>query len=346
MKIAVIGAGSWGTAMAVMLGQKHDKVMLWARNEQLVKTINETRQNDCYLPGISIPKSVVCTNDLDIAVTEAQIIVLATPSRAVRDTVQKIANCMQEDAIIVTAAKGFELETNKRMSEVIADVVPAFKDRIVVLSGPNHAEEVSMEQPSATVVASSNITVAEKVQETFMMPYFRVYTNPDIVGVELGGALKNIIALGAGIIEGLGFGDNSKAALMTRGLAEIARLGTAMGADTLTFAGLSGIGDLMVTCTSRHSRNKRAGILLAQGKTVAEIESETCMVVEGIRATSAAYNLAKKYNVEMPITEQTYKVLYEGQSPREAVLDLMTRGRTQEVEEVVLDKGLWKQTKD
>lgn len=342
MKIAVIGAGSWGTAMAVMLGQKHDSVVLWARNEELVCHMNACRQNDRYLPGIDFPATVSCSSSIEAAVRGAKILVLATPSQAIRATVENIASYVEQDQIIVTATKGFELESMKRITEVIGEVLPQFINQIAVLSGPNHAEEVALQQPSATVVSARNAAVADVVQEVFMLPYFRVYTNPDTIGVELGGALKNIIALGAGIIEGLGFGDNTKAALMTRGLAEMARLGIAMGADPLTFAGLSGIGDLMVTCTSRHSRNRRAGILLGQGKSVAEIQSTTNMVVEGIRATAAAYQLAQKYQVEMPILEQTYQVLYKGKYPKEAVLDLMTRGRTQEVEEVVSDKSIWK----
>jgi len=342
MKIAVIGAGSWGTAMAVMLGQKHDEVILWARSGELAGKMTKTRQNDGYLPGIFIPSTVFCTDNLGQAVSNAQVVVVATPSQAVRKTVERIANDIPDTAVIVTAAKGLELGSFKRMSEVIAEAIPVLAERIAVISGPNHAEEVGLEYPSATVVAAKSREVAELIQDVFMTAYFRVYTNPDIIGVELGGALKNIIALGAGIVEGLGFGDNTKAALMTRGLAEIARLGVAMGADPLTFAGLSGIGDLMVTCTSRHSRNRRAGILLAQGKTVEEIEQETSMVVEGIRATMAAYRLAGQFKVEMPITEQTYHVLYQGKSPKEAVLDLMTRGRTYETEEVVMDKLIWK----
>ncbi|SDL56875.1 glycerol 3-phosphate dehydrogenase (NAD(P)+) [Dendrosporobacter quercicolus] len=342
MKIAVIGAGSWGTAMAVMLGQKHDSVALWARNEALAEQMNDNRCNERYLPGVSIPPGVMTTSQLPAALLGAELVVLATPSQAVRETVNRISSYVSDTAIIVTATKGFELSSGLRMSEVIAEAAPRLKNRIAVLSGPNHAEEVGRAQPSATVVASNHPPVAEQVQDAFMLPYFRVYTNPDMIGVELGGALKNIIALGAGIAEGLEFGDNTKAALMTRGLAEIARLGVAMGADPLTFAGLSGIGDLMVTCTSRHSRNRRAGILLAQGQAADQIALGTNMVVEGIRTTAAAYGLAEKYRVEMPITEQIYQVIYAEKSPREAVLDLMTRGRTQEAEEVVNDQAIWK----
>lgn len=342
MKLAVIGAGSWGTAMAVLLGQKHDSVALWARNAALANQMNERRCNEAYLPGITIGPSVAITHHLQTALLGARLVVFAIPSQAMRETAAAVSPYITDSSIVITATKGFDLSSNQRMSEVIADVLPQLKNQIAVLSGPNHAEEVGMAQPSATVAAASQPAVAGQVQEAFMMPYFRVYTNPDIIGVELGGALKNIIALGAGIAEGLGFGDNTKAALVTRGLAEIARLGLAMGADPLTFAGLSGIGDLMVTCTSRHSRNRRAGILLAQGKQANQIAAETNMVAEGIRATAAARSLAEKHRIEMPITEQIYQVIYEGKSPREAVLDLMTRGRAKEAEEVVNAKAIWK----
>ncbi|MEN6566500.1 MAG: NAD(P)H-dependent glycerol-3-phosphate dehydrogenase [Veillonellales bacterium] len=342
MKLAVIGAGSWGTAIAGVLGQQHEHVVLWARNEALVKQMREARQNQQYLPDVNLPITVSYSENINEAVANAHLIVIATPSQAVRATAGKIAKSVAKDALILTAAKGLELPTLKRMSQVIAETIPASADRIAALSGPSHAEEVGLRFPTTTVVASPVRQVAEKIQDLIMLPYFRVYTNPDIIGVELGGAFKNIIALGAGMIEGLGFGDNTKAALMTRGLAEISRLGIAMGAQPLTFAGLSGVGDLIVTCTSRHSRNCRAGILLAQGKTVQQVETESNMVVEGIKATQAAYELSKQLEIEMPITEQIFLTLYEGKSPREAVADLMTRVKTHEVEEVVFDKIKWK----
>ncbi|VBB06161.1 glycerol-3-phosphate dehydrogenase nad-dependent [Lucifera butyrica] len=341
MKIGVIGAGSWGTAIAGMLGRKYP-VVLWARNSQLVDVMRQTRQNAAYLPDVLLPQTVRITADLSEAVHKADLVVIATPSHAVRRTAAAIAAAtIDKDTIFVNAAKGLELNSLKRMSEVLAEELPVWSDRIAVLSGPNHAEEVGLQYPSTTVVAARSRQVAETVQDIFMLPYFRVYTNPDLIGVELGGALKNIIALCAGAAEGLGFGDNTKAALMTRGLAEITRLGVAMQASPLTFSGLAGIGDLIVTCTSCHSRNRRAGILLAQGKTTQEIETETKMVVEGIRSTLAAYQLAQGLGVEMPITEQAYKVLYQAHSPRDAVLDLMSRGRTHEVEEVVIDPVNW-----
>lgn len=341
MKLAVIGAGSWGTAMAGILGKKHANVKLWVRKQTLADQINQTRVNEKYLPGITLPPTVTCTSDLCEAARDSQVVVIATPSHAVRDTSVSLADLINKDTLIVTAAKGLELNSLKRMSEVIAESIPFLGNNIAALSGPNHAEEVSLMYPSATVVASFSRAAAERVQDIFMMPYFRVYANPDIIGVELGGALKNIIALGAGITEGLGLGDNTKAALMTRGLTEITRLGTAMNAQPSTFAGLAGIGDLIVTCTSKHSRNRRAGVLLAQGKSMQEIENQTNMVVEGIKATWAAYHLAKKHEIEMPITEQMYSILYENKPPKEALLELMTRGKTSEIEEIVANKYDW-----
>lgn len=279
------------------------------------------------------------TNSLEKAVSNANFVVIATPSHAVRHTVEQLSSFISPQTVIITAAKGLELGSLKRMSEVIAEIIPCGTDRVAAISGPNHAEEVGLKYPSASVVASFSLTVAEQVQDIFITPYFRVYTNPDLIGVEMGGALKNIIALGAGIADGLGFGDNTKAALMTRGIAEIARLGTALGAKPSTFAGLSGIGDLMVTCASCHSRNRRAGILLAQGKTAQQIEAESNMVVEGIRATLAARQLAEKYRVDMPIVEQTYQVIYNNKPPKEAVIELMSRGRTHEMEEVAVNNN-------
>ena len=340
MKISVLGAGSWGTAMARMLAQKHENVVLWGRNPKLIEELEAYHENREYLPGVVLPARLQFTEQIHNAVANATVIVLATPSQAVRQTTATIKNYLNDQSIIVSAAKGLETNSLKRMSEIIAEEIPWIADRIAVISGPNHAEEVGLEYPATTVVAAKSRSIAESVQDLFILPYFRVYTNPDVAGVELGGALKNIVALGAGVAEGLGFGDNSKAALITRGLAEVSRLGVAMGANPATFAGLAGIGDLVVTCTSKHSRNRRAGLLIAAGKTMSEIEQETRMVVEGIRSTLAAYHLAKRYSIEMPITQQIYSVLYEHKSPKDAVLELMTRSRTHEVEEVVLN-SIW-----
>jgi len=334
VKIAIIGAGGWGTAIACMVGQRQAEVFLWARNPDLARSVLCSRENDRYLPGVRLPDAVVVTDDLTAVVRDADMVIIATPSHAVRETVSRLSGLIDVKCIVVSATKGLEVGSLKRMSEVIAEELPFTAGNVVAISGPNHAEEVGRRQPSATVAASVSRHAAEAVQDVLMQPYFRVYTNPDIVGVELGGALKNIIALGAGIADGLGSGDNAKAALITRGLAEIARLGVAMQAKPSTFAGLSGVGDLMVTCSSRHSRNRRAGVLLAEGKTIRQLESESNMVVEGIRSTLAAYELAGRHHVEMPITEQIYRVLYQGVSPKEAVSELMSRGRTHEVEEV------------
>ncbi|MDT8901206.1 NAD(P)H-dependent glycerol-3-phosphate dehydrogenase [Anaeroselena agilis] len=333
MKIAVIGAGGWGTALATVLGENNHQVSLWARSQAFAAELAATRHNPRYLPDAVLPDGVVCTADLDAAARGAAIVIIATPSHAVRAAAGALAEHLAAGAVVVSAAKGLEIGSLKRMSEVIVEEIPAAAARLVALSGPNHAEEVALRQPTATVAASASREAAEAVQDALMAPYFRVYTNPDIIGVELGGALKNIVALGAGIGDGLGFGDNAKAALMTRGLAEITRLGVAMGASPLTFAGLAGIGDLIVTCTSSHSRNRRAGLALAAGKTVGEIEGETGMVVEGIRSTLAAHQLAGRLGVEMPITAEIHRVLYQGADPREAVGRLMGRGRTHEVEE-------------
>jgi len=337
MKIAVIGAGGWGTALASMLGQKHSEVVLWNREEDLTPQIIATRENSRYLPGVLLPDSVAVTGDIKAAAQGAGLVIVVTPSHGVRATAAALAGAISKDALVVSATKGLEVTTQKRMTEIIVEEIPYMANNIVAMSGPNHAEEVGRKQPSATVVASASRKNAEAVQDIMMQPYFRVYTNPDIIGVELGGALKNIIALGAGIADGLGFGDNVQAALMTRGLAEIARLGIAMGARPLTFAGLSGVGDLIVTCTSPHSRNRRTGILLAEGKTLKEVEAATSMVAEGIKSTLAAHELMSQHKIEMPITKQIYRVLYEGLHPKDAVVELLSRSRTHELEEVAND---------
>jgi glycerol-3-phosphate dehydrogenase (NAD(P)+) len=325
-----------------MLAQKYpnDTISLWARRSEAVEVMTANRQNNAYLPGVLLPESLAFTSDL-AATRQADIIVLAVPSHAVRQTAAALAAYVSSNTVIVSATKGLEQGSLKRMSQVIGEELPGLTGRIAVLSGPNHAEEVSREHPSATVVAAPAKTIAEYVQDLFILPYFRVYTNPDVIGVELGGALKNIIALGAGIATGLGFGDNTKAALMTRGLAEITRLGVAMNANVLTFSGLSGIGDLVVTCTSSHSRNHRAGVQIGQGKTAGEVQSATSMVIESIRTTQAAYQLTQQHAVSMPIVTAAYQVLYEAKHPKEAVLELMTRGRTHEVEELAFGQTAW-----
>ena len=338
-KVCVLGTGSWGSALGLTLAKKGYEVTMWTLSEEQAKKINSTKENIDYLPGVLFPNNIVVTTSLEEAVLDSSVIVLAVPSQAVRSVCNQIKPFIKDEQIIVDVAKGLEKGTGLRLSEVAKDELP--NNPYVTLSGPSHAEEVARDIPTTVVVASDNLEVAQRVQDIFMSPKFRVYTNPDIVGVELGGALKNIIAFGAGICDGLGLGDNSKAALMTRGIREISRLGVAMGADVSTFSGLSGIGDLIVTCTSMHSRNRRAGILIGQGKSLEETLAEVKMVVEGITATEVAYKVSRDLNIDMPITEAIYSVLDQGANPNEAVLELMTRTKKHEMEEVV-NNGLFK----
>lgn len=333
MKAGIMGAGSWGTAIACHLGKKGYDVSIWDRNEQLISDINRTKTNERYLAGVVIPENVTGTNEIDKCVENAEIIVIAVPSQGVRDVCTRLKGHINEKQYFVSLAKGIENGTLKRVSEVIFEFFP--KNPIGIISGPSHAEEVSRDIPTTVVSSSVSLEVAEYLQDVFITPSFRVYTNPDIIGVELGAAIKNVIALAAGISDGLGYGDNTKAALMTRGIAEIARLGIAMGAEPLTFAGLSGIGDLIVTCTSNHSRNRRAGILIGKGMSVEEAVKEVKMVVEGITTTKSVYELSKKLNIDMPINSQLYKVLFEGKEPAGAVQELMMRNKRHEIEEVV-----------
>jgi|HigsolmetaAR203D_1030402.scaffolds.fasta_scaffold05104_5 glycerol-3-phosphate dehydrogenase (NAD(P)+) len=332
---AVLVAGSWGSALAGVLADNGHRVLLWTRNAEQAEEINRSGNNTRYLPGIRLPERIRATTSMAEALSEAEAVILAAPSSAMREIAAMAAKHIRNDALLLHATKGFEADSLKRMTEVIGEEMPGFRSRIVVLSGPSHAEEVIRRCPTTVVVASESADAAEAAQDLLINSYFRVYTNPDVVGVELGGALKNIIALGAGLSDGLGFGDNAKAALLTRGLVEIARLGTAMGGHPLTFAGLSGVGDLVVTCTSKHSRNWRAGYLLGQGRTLEEVLRETGMVVEGVRTTKAAYALASRYGVEMPITVQLYEVLFDAKPPKLAVEMLMGRDRTHEMEDIV-----------
>ncbi|MEK4798984.1 NAD(P)H-dependent glycerol-3-phosphate dehydrogenase [Thermoactinomyces sp. FSL K6-2592] len=335
-RIAVLGAGSWGSALASVLVENGHDVKIWARRDEQANEINQSHTNEKYLPGVKLPESLFASPSLAECLKGRDIVVFVVPSHTMREVAGKVKPYLPPDALVVHATKGFELDSWKRMSEVLLEELgESFRDRLVVLSGPSHAEEVIRKCPTTVVVASSGLPAAEKVQTLFMNHYFRVYTNPDVVGVEVGGALKNVIALASGLAEGLQFGDNAKAALMTRGLAEIARLGSAMGAEPITFAGLAGVGDLFVTCTSKHSRNFRAGNMLSQGKKLDEVLKEMGMVVEGVKTTRAAHALKKRYNVEMPINEQLYLVLFENKEPRQAVKELMERGRTKELEEIV-----------
>jgi glycerol-3-phosphate dehydrogenase (NAD(P)+) len=329
-KVAIIGSGSWGTALAVLLHNNGHNVSIWSFKKEEADSIRQNLENKEYLPGISLSEEINITHIEQQAVENADIVVLSTPSKFVRAITNRFKPYLNENQIIVNVAKGLEEDTLYTLSEVIESELP--KNPVCVLSGPSHAEEVGRGIPTTCVVACEDIKTAEYVQNIFMNPVFRVYTNTDIMGVEIGGALKNVIALAAGTSDGLGFGDNTKAALMTRGIAEISRLGVAMGAKRETFSGLTGIGDLIVTCTSMHSRNRRAGMLLGQGKSLSETLEEVHQVVEGVNTAKAAFDLAKKYNVVMPITEEINKVLFENKEAKQAVVDLMTRDKTVEHE--------------
>ncbi|OQA11157.1 MAG: Glycerol-3-phosphate dehydrogenase (NAD(P)+) [Firmicutes bacterium ADurb.Bin373] len=331
-KIGILGAGSWATAVSVLLAQKGYKVKLWSIIPEQIKEINEARENKSFLPGITIPTGVEAMGDLGQTLNDAEAVVFGVPSHAFREVVRKALPHIPGGAILINLAKGIEEDNLCRMSQVFTrEAGVSMTWRYVVLSGPSHAEEVARKVPTAVVVASSCVESAEYAQDLFMCDFFRVYTSTDVSGVELGGALKNIIALGTGIADGLGYGDNSKAALMTRGLTEISRMGMFMGANPLTFAGLAGVGDLIVTCTSMHSRNRRAGIALGRGKSLDEALAEVKMVVEGVRTTRAARRLAQSLSIEMPITEQIHQVLFAGLSPAIAVNRLMTRDKTREM---------------
>jgi glycerol-3-phosphate dehydrogenase (NAD(P)+) len=333
--VAVVGAGSWGTALAMVLADNGCETRLWSHNPQQVKEINQSHANEKYLPGITIPELVTGYDDLREALNGIQTIILSVPTKAIREVLAKIAEFQKDPLVIVHVSKGIEPDTLLRISEMIEQEMPQeLIQDVVVLSGPSHAEEVSLRHPTTVTVSSRNMEAAERVQDLFINQNFRVYTNPDLIGVEIGGALKNIIALAAGISDGLGYGDNAKAALITRGLAEIARLGVKMGASPLTFSGLTGIGDLIVTCTSVHSRNWRAGNMLGKGRNLEEVLDEMGMVVEGVRTTKAAHQLARKYDVMMPITDALHDILFGGVDPKDAVDGLMSRRRTHEMEDL------------
>lgn len=335
MDVALIGSGSWGTALAMVLADNGHRVQMWSRRLEQAKEINEQNTNFKYLPEITLSKEIVCSTDLEKVVTGKKIVLFVIPSHSIRELVREAVPFLHGDMLIIHAVKGLELGSYKRISEVMKEELPLnLHKRIVVLSGPSHAEEVSRKSPTTVVVASERIEVAQEAQDELMNAYFRVYTNPDVIGLEIGGALKNIIALGAGLSDGLGFGDNAKAALMTRGLAEISRLGVHLGANPLTFSGLAGVGDLIVTCTSKHSRNWRAGNLLGKGHSLNEVLEKMGMVVEGVKTTKAAYELSIRLGVEMPITGELYTVLFENKQPRQAVEDLMARLKTHEMEEI------------
>ncbi|MCR2820247.1 NAD(P)H-dependent glycerol-3-phosphate dehydrogenase [Lederbergia panacisoli] len=335
-RVAVIGAGSWGTALALVLADNGHHIQLWTRNDQQKVEINEKHTNHKYLPEINLPDLITAHTSLEEALHGIETVVLAVPTKAIRETLREIIKFQMQPLTFVHVSKGIEPDSLLRISEMIDEEIPKriLKD-IVVLSGPSHAEEVSLRHPTTVAVSSKNMEAAEKIQDLFMNQHFRVYTNLDLIGVEIGGALKNIIALAAGISDGLGYGDNAKAALITRGLAEISRLGTKMGANPLTFSGLAGIGDLIVTCTSVHSRNWRAGNMLGKGQKLEDVLSNMGMVVEGVRTTKAAHQLARKYNCSMPITEILYQILFNDVNAKEAGEQLMARLKTNEMEDLV-----------
>lgn len=343
MKIAVLGAGSWGTALAKVLSENNHQVNLWGRNEIQMAEMSASRINQKYLPNVVLNDQILMTSSFEKAVASADVFVLSVASQSVREIVTQLKGYVGIRPLIVNVTKGVEMETLKRISEVVLEIIP--DANFVALSGPSHAEEVSKGIPTTLVSSSVDKEAAELIQDLFGNENLRIYTNPDVVGVELGGALKNIIALGAGISDGLGFGDNSKAALMTRGISEIGRLGKIMGANVDTFKGLSGIGDLIVTCTSMHSRNRRFGILVGEGKPVQEALKEIGMVVEGYYTIKSAYDLSQKFEVDMPITRELYRVLYEGSDARTSVRNLMLRSLKHEMEETVDRVHQWDEIK-
>lgn len=325
-QITVIGAGSWGTALSMVLADNGHGVRIWGNKAEQIHEINEKHTNETYLPEIQLPETIKGYGSLEEAMIGIDTVLLVVPTKAIRSVMQQLKNVVKQPITIIHASKGIEPGSFKRISEMIEEEMPKeLVESIIVLSGPSHAEEVSLRHPTTVTAASYHLQAAEKTQKLFMNTNFRVYTNRDVLGVELGGALKNIIALGAGISDGLGYGDNAKAALISRGLTEITRLGCEMGANPLTFAGLTGVGDLIVTCTSVHSRNWRAGNLLGKGHNLEEVLENMGMVVEGVRTAEAAYHLAKKMNIEMPITNAIYNVLFNGKNAKEEVDVLMGR---------------------
>ncbi len=328
-EIGIIGAGSWGTALAVLLYGNGHKVTLWSAIENEIEMLEREHEQKDKLPGVKLADDMVFTTDLEQAVTGKELLVLAVPSTFTRSTAHNMSGYVAQGQIVVNVAKGIEEATLMTLSQVIEDEIG--QADVAVMSGPSHAEEVGRGLPTTIVVGARSKGTAEYIQNIFMSDVFRVYTSPDVLGIELGAALKNVVALAAGIADGLGYGDNTKAALITRGMWEIARLGTAMGGKFETFCGLSGMGDLIVTCASMHSRNRRAGILIGQGKSVEEAMDEVKMVVEGVYSAKAAMSLAKKYNVELPIIEQVNEVLFNGKNAGEAVKDLMLRDKKIEI---------------
>jgi len=324
-RAAVLGSGTWGTAFAAVLADAGTQTTLWARRPELAEAIRVTRCNADYLPGITLPAGLSATHDVEEALAGADFVVLAVPSQSLRANLSEWAALLPRDAVLVSLMKGIELGTTRRMSEVICEVADVPPERVAVVSGPNLAKEIAQKQPAASVVACVDIVAAERLQDACRTPYFRPYTNTDVIGCELGGAVKNVIALAVGMGDGMGFGDNAKASIITRGLAETARLGAALGADELTFAGLAGLGDLVATCTSPLSRNRTFGEHLGRGKTLEETIAMTTQTAEGVKSCVSVLELARKHDVDVPITEHVAAVVYDGLPPVEMVRGLMSR---------------------
>ena len=325
MRVAVVGAGSWGTSVAAIAATNADTV-LWARGAGVVESVNESHRNRDYLPDIDLPPSLRATSSIEEACDGADVVVMGVPSHGFRAVLESARLVIANDAPVISLSKGIEQGTGLRMTQVVAEVLTEHRpDLIGVLTGPNLAREVALGQPTASVVALDDADAAKALQQVFMTKTFRVYTNPDVVGCEIAGALKNVIALAAGIAHGLGYGDNTKAALITRGLAELARLGVSLGGDPLTFSGLAGMGDLVATCTSEKSRNRTVGVALGQGQALDDIVREMKMVAEGVKSTEAVLELARSAGIEMPIAAQVGAVLYEGRRPADIVPALMLR---------------------
>ena len=331
-KISVIGSGGWGIALTILLHKNGHDLTIWSFDKKEAKELKTTRENKTKLPNILLPEDIKVTDDLKEAVDDKDILILAVPSKAIRSVSKSLKNIIKDNQIIVNVAKGLEEDTLETMTDIIEEELKGKNPKVAVLSGPSHAEEVGRGIPTTCVVSAHNKELTLYLQNIFMNPSFRVYTSPDMLGVEIGGALKNVIALAAGIADGLNYGDNTKAALITRGIKEIASLGVAMGGEQSTFYGLTGLGDLIVTCASMHSRNRRAGILLGQGKTLDEAIKEVNMVVEGVYSAKSALMAAKKYNVEIPIIEQVNAVLFENKNAAEAVNELMIRDKKLEIQ--------------
>ncbi|MEA1868052.1 MAG: NAD(P)H-dependent glycerol-3-phosphate dehydrogenase [Thermodesulfobacteriota bacterium] len=348
--VGVLGAGSWGTALAILLANKGIKTILWARNQELAKQIRKTRENTLYLPGFKLPAALEITSDISIAVTDKEVILFVVPSHGFREVAKQVSMALDDFSqspnhqitkspnfpyAVVSAGKGIENRTLLTMTEIMEEVLPSrLSGRLAALSGPSFAQEVAASIPTAVTIAASEHKLCTGLQDIFTTETFRVYTSRDLMGVQLGGALKNVMAIASGISDGMGFGTNTRAALITRGLAEMSRLGMRLGANPLTFAGLAGLGDLVLTCTGDLSRNRQVGLKLGQGRSIDTILKEMSMVAEGVKTTNSVYAMAEKYKVEMPITNQVYRVLYQGLDPKDAVNELLTRPPRQELGDI------------